>query len=258
MNATSQALSDALFDTVPPLSVSVPVTPAEGEELPPHPLDFAIDLKGCLHVFSIDSDIKSVKYVRPRLREVAIVAYLMKNPAATTVDVCRFFKCGPGVVQAVMKSDIFKHKLAEAQIALLESKDYLSLQNELSAGAIIATEIVNQKMLESGDPELALKAVSVYTKAMGMGVSKGGTNININQPVATADMLRSAREANVIDVEVVDSEGNSVAVSAGVSYLSNNEPAFCEPVVNFDDALFAIEGEELVKALDSFEEVVPA
>lgn len=199
LTATRETLNSILFDTVPDLATPlVSPVPEEVLTLGPHPLDLANDLGGALHVFSMNSDMRSLKSVKPKLRELSIIAFLMQNPTATTLDVCTFFKCGPGVVRAVMNSDMFKHQLALAQEKLLESKEYLALHNEMAAGAQLASEVVNKSLLTTTDPELALKAVGVFTKALGMGVSK--VNVNVNAPTATADMLKMAREANIIDV----------------------------------------------------------
>ena len=214
MSAVTLTLESLLFPSSPPLSFSVvdSIKKSEEEKLGPHPLDLCQDLGSALHVFAIHPDIKSLKNVKPKLRETSIIAFLLENPTCTTVDVCRFFNCGAGVVTAVMNSDMFKHQLSLAQEQLKVSREAFSLNQELLGGAQIAAEIVNKALVEKGDAEFALKAVGVFTKAMGMGGS--GVTVNVNSGTATADMLKAARAENMIDITPVREGGGAERITA--------------------------------------------
>lgn len=132
-------------------------------------------------------------YPKALLRQQHIICYLLLNPFATTMEVCRFFQVSPSVLYNISKSDTFKALAAKYAVRIDNNPD---IQQQLKDTMAAAIEITQKALTEGQDPEYALAVLDKTANRLGMG-AKQGTNVQINNNIVTPEMIALARQRKV-------------------------------------------------------------
>lgn len=129
-------------------------------------------------------------YPKQLLRQQHIIAYLLLNPFATTMEVCRFFQVSPTVLYNISKSDTFKALACQYRVKIDNNPD---IQQQLKDTMAAAIEITQEALAKGADAEFALQVMDKTANRLGMG-AKQGTNVQINNNILTPEMLAVARQ----------------------------------------------------------------
>lgn len=129
-------------------------------------------------------------YPKRLLRNQHIIAYLLLNPFATTMEVCKFFGVSPSVLYTLSKSDTFKALASQYAVKIDNNPD---IQQQLKDTMAAAIEVTQQALTNNPDPDYALAVLDKTANRLGMG-AKQGTNVNIQNNILTPEMIAVARQ----------------------------------------------------------------
>ena len=156
------------------------------------------------------TDRASNKLTRVRYTHDAMIDLMLQRPDVSQNELALQFGFTVPWVSTVVNSDAFQARLAARKTELVDPVIIKELDERISELANISLSVVQEKLLASRNPDLAIKTLELTTKALGFG-ARPEKNATINQsfvvmmPQKTADAdewAADARKAAVVDVPV--------------------------------------------------------
>lgn len=125
----------------------------------------------------------------------ALIDMMITNPMLSQRQLAEAFGYTQPWVSRIMNSDAFLARLALRKEDLVDPVLAASIDEKLRNLASISLDIVMDKLNTSRNPDLAMKAMEVATKAMGYG-AKQQSGVTIQQSFVVALPEKSATEAD--------------------------------------------------------------
>jgi len=133
--------------------------------------------------------IQRVKYTHD-----ALIDMIITNPAVSQGELAKMFGYTQGWLSRVMNSDAFQARLALRKGDVVDPQLVLSIDEKLRALASKSLDVVLDKLSVSQNPDTALKAIEITTKALGYGARQQNLNVQQNFVVALPGKAASAED----------------------------------------------------------------
>ena len=133
--------------------------------------------------------IQRVKYTHD-----ALIDMIIANPAVSQGQLATAFGYTQGWLSRVMNSDAFQARLAARKMEVVDPQLVLSIDEKLRALASKSLDVVLDKLAVTQNPDTALKALEVTSKALGYGARQQNLNVQQNFVVALPPKSASATE----------------------------------------------------------------
>lgn len=139
----------------------------------------------------------------------AMIDLLIERPMISQNELAAIFGYTPGWTSQVMSSDAFKAKLEMRRDELVDPTLRMTLNEKFAAMVNRSIDVVQNKLADDHpDPEIALRAIELGAKAMGMGGNRAPTVV-INDPdrlTKLADRLKGLMQPpqGVYDVQAIE------------------------------------------------------
>lgn len=133
--------------------------------------------------------IQRVKYTHD-----ALIDMIIANPAVSQGQLAAQFGYTQGWLSRVMNSDAFQARLAARKMEVVDPQLVLSIDEKLRALASKSLDVVLDKLSVTQNPDTALKALEVTSKALGYGARQQNLNVQQNFVVALPPKAASAEE----------------------------------------------------------------
>ena len=133
--------------------------------------------------------IQRVKYTHD-----ALIDMIIANPAVSQGQLATAFGYTQGWLSRVMNSDAFQARLAARKMEVVDPQLVLSIDEKLRALASKSLDVVLDKLAVTQNPDTALKALEVTSKALGYGARQQNLNVQQNFVVALPPKAASAEE----------------------------------------------------------------
>ena len=150
----------------------------------------------------------------------ALIDMIIANPAISQGELAKAFGYTQGWLSRVMNSDAFQARLAARKTEVVDPQLVLSIDEKLRALASKSLDVVLDKLAVTQNPDTALKALEVTSKALGYGARQQNLNVQQNFVVALPPKAASASEWAAAHGEgrgvVIDMPGAALAVPSGV------------------------------------------
>lgn len=114
----------------------------------------------------------------------AMIDVLLANPAISQNSLAAHFGFSVGWVSRVKNSDAFLHRLAERKRELTDPTIAAGIEEKFRALVDTSLDILQEKLSTVRSPDLALKALSEGSKALGYGARAANVNVQQNFVVA--------------------------------------------------------------------------
>ena len=158
--------------------------------------------------------IQRVKYTHD-----ALIDMIIANPAVSQGQLATAFGYTQGWLSRVMNSDAFQARLAARKMEVVDPQLVLSIDEKLRALASKSLDVVLDKLAVTQNPDTALKALEVTSKALGYGARQQNLNVQQNFVVALPPKAASASEWAAVHGEgrgvIIDMPGAALAVPSG-------------------------------------------
>ena len=128
---------------------------------------------------SAASAIARVKYSHD-----AMIDHMLENPSISQTQLAAMFGYTGPWVSRVMNSDAFLARLAERKSDLVDPSIALTLDEKFRSLASQSLDIIQEKLHSTRNPDTALKALELSTKALGYGARQQNLNVQQNFVVA--------------------------------------------------------------------------
>lgn len=116
---------------------------------------------------------------RVRYSHDAMIDLILAQPAISQNALAVMFGYGVGWVSRVIGSDAFQARLAERKEEIVNPEIMLSFEQRLQGLANQSLQVIQAKLDATSNPDLAIKALELSTKALGMGARpQNATQIN--------------------------------------------------------------------------------
>ena len=133
--------------------------------------------------------IQRVKYTHD-----ALIDMIIANPAVSQGQLAAQFGYTQGWLSRVMNSDAFQARLAARKMEVVDPQLVLSIDEKLRALASKSLDVVLDKLSVTQNPDTALKALEITSKALGYGARQQNLNVQQNFVVALPPKAASAEE----------------------------------------------------------------
>ena len=131
---------------------------------------------------------------RVRYTHDALIDMIIANPAISQGELAKAFGYTQGWLSRVMNSDAFQARLAARKTEIVDPQLVLSIDEKLRALASKSLDIVLDKLAATQNPDTALKALEITSKALGYGARQQNLNVQQNFVVALPPKAASAEE----------------------------------------------------------------
>lgn len=113
----------------------------------------------------------------------AMIDLIIENPAISQGEMAAYFGYTQGWVSQVINSDAFRERLAERKEELVDPRIRMSIEERIRGLADKSIEVLLQKLHETNNMNVAVRALDVATRALGYG-AKPSAAVQINNYVA--------------------------------------------------------------------------
>lgn len=121
----------------------------------------------------------------------AMIDIIIANPMISQNQLAAEFGYTPGWVSRVMSSDVFKNRLLERRDELIDPTILATMEERFEALCRQSIDIVQEKLTASKDPDLAIAALGLTSKALGFGARDNKATVVNNfvalMPAKSAD-----------------------------------------------------------------------
>ena len=131
--------------------------------------------------------------VRVRYTHDAMIDILIANPNISQNELAKAFGFTVPWVSRVMCSDAFQARLAERKHDLVDPTIRMTLEDKFKAMATKSLDIVMDKLCTVPTADLALKALELSSKALGMGARQANVSVQNSFVVALPGKSDSAQ-----------------------------------------------------------------
>ncbi len=124
----------------------------------------------------------------------AMIDLIIANPALKQGDLAQHFGYTQAWVSRIFNSDAFQARLAQRKTELVDPSLLLTFDEKLRALADKSVDVVLEKLSVTQNPDTALKALELTTKALGYGARQQNVNLQQNFVVALPPKAVSASD----------------------------------------------------------------
>lgn len=142
----------------------------------------------------------------------AMIDMIIANPAVKQGEIAKMFGYTEAWVSRIMNSDAFQGRLAERRKELIDPTIVATVDEKLRALASKSLDVVLDKLSLIQDPNLAMKAVEITTKALGYGARQQNVAVQQNFVVAlpgkatsTTDWMNAHGPQSVAKPPIIES-----------------------------------------------------
>jgi uncharacterized protein (DUF3084 family) len=114
----------------------------------------------------------------------AMIDIILAQPAISQGSLAVMFGFSEGWVSRVMGSDAFQARLAERKEEIVNPEILQTFEQRLQGLANQSLQVIQKKLDATGNPDLAVKALELSTKALGMGARPQNVQTTNNYVVA--------------------------------------------------------------------------
>lgn len=133
--------------------------------------------------------IQRVKYTHD-----ALIDMLIANPEVKQGELAQQFGYTQAWVSRVMNSDAFLARLAQRKSDLVDPSIALTLDEKFRALANQSLDVIMDKLQVTKNPDTALKALELSSKALGYGARQQNLNVQQNFVVAMPQKVQSPED----------------------------------------------------------------
>ena len=113
----------------------------------------------------------------------AMIDLIIENPTISQNAMAAHFGYTPGWVSQVINSDAFRERLAERKDELVDPRIRTSIEERIRGLADKSIEVLLQKLHETNNMNVAVRALDVVTRSLGYG-ARPSAAVQINNYVA--------------------------------------------------------------------------
>lgn len=124
----------------------------------------------------------------------AMIDLLIANPAISQGQIAAHFGYTQPWVSRVMNSDAFNVRLAERKGDLVDPTIAATIEEKFKALASKSLDVVLEKLTVTQNPDTALKALEITSKALGYGARQQNVAVQQNFVVALPPKAASAQD----------------------------------------------------------------
>jgi len=110
----------------------------------------------------------------------AMIELVIANPSISQNEIAKHFGYSVPWVSRVFCSDAFQARLAERKTELVDPTVVASVNERMQALAMQSLDILQNKLAATQNPDMAMKALEISTKAMGYGARQQNINTQNN------------------------------------------------------------------------------
>jgi hypothetical protein len=114
----------------------------------------------------------------------AMIDLVLQRPGITQNEVALYMGYSVGWVSSIMNSDAFQARLAARKTELVDPVIVKTIEERMETLAHQSLEVVQKKLAATENPDLAIKALELSTKALGMGARQQNITQQNNYVVA--------------------------------------------------------------------------
>lgn len=122
-----------------------------------------------------DNAIQAVSYTHD-----AMIDFIISNPKASQQEIAKEFGYTQPWISRIFASDAFQARLAERKTALVDPVVAQSVNERINGLVMQSVEILEAKLAQTSNPDLALKVFEISTKAAGYGARKDNVAVQQN------------------------------------------------------------------------------
>ena len=137
----------------------------------------------------------------------ALIDQIIANPAASQGELARTFGYTQAWLSRIMNSDAFQARLAVRKADVVDPTLVLSIEEKLRALASKSLDVVMDKLALTQNPDTALKALEISSKALGYGARQQNLTVQQNFVVALPPKAVSAEAW-------IDAHGSGTVINA--------------------------------------------
>lgn len=153
---------------------------------------------------------------RVRYTHDSMIDMLIANPMISQNELAKYYGFSVAWISRVVNSDAFNARLAERKDEIVDPTLRLSMEEKLNALADQSLKIVMEKLAVTQNPDTAMKALELTTRALGYGAKSQNVAVQQNFVVAlpqkVADPMEWAARGRAAGAEAATS-------SAGVQLV---------------------------------------
>lgn len=124
----------------------------------------------------------------------SMIDLILTNPVVSQGELAAHFGYTQAWVSRIMNSDAFQARLAVRKTELVDPSIVLTIDEKLKALASKSLDVVLEKLTVTQNPDTALKALEVTTRALGYGARQQNLNVQQNFVVALPPKAASAQD----------------------------------------------------------------
>lgn len=98
-----------------------------------------------------------------------MIDLILAHPEMSQGEIAKYFGYTEGWVSRVMGSDAFNARLATRKSEIIDPKILASMEEKIKGLAHQSLDVIQRKLEATQSPDLAIKALELTTKALGMG-----------------------------------------------------------------------------------------
>jgi hypothetical protein len=110
----------------------------------------------------------------------AMIDYIVANPTTSQNEIARAFGYTAPWISRIFASDAFQARLAERKTELVNPVIVANVEERIQGLAMQSIEILEQKLAQTQNPDLAVKVFELSTKAAGYGARKENVGVQNN------------------------------------------------------------------------------
>ena len=120
------------------------------------------------------------RIAKTKYNHEAMIDVIVANPSVTQNELARTFDRSVPWISRIMGSDAFQAALAKRREEVTDPFLIATIEERMNGLAMQSLDILAEKLHATQNPDLALEALKVTTKALGFGARAPMTNINNN------------------------------------------------------------------------------
>lgn len=119
----------------------------------------------------------------------AMIDLVIANPAMKQSEIARHFGYTEPWVSRIFCSDAFQARLAERKSDIVDPTITSSVKDRIEGLAMQSLEVISEKLAATRNPDLAIKAFELSTKAAGYGARQANVQVQQNFVVAIPNKI---------------------------------------------------------------------
>lgn len=124
----------------------------------------------------------------------AMIDKILEDGAVSQNTLAAYFGYSVPWISRVMCSDAFQARLAERKTELIDPTLALSLEERMRGVVTKSLDVIHEKLIATNSADLALKALDVTARAMGLGARATGPMVQNNFIVQVPAKAASVEE----------------------------------------------------------------